>query len=99
MRRREDVIELDTLQVLTAVVARGYHQTPGNPSLESHLTAGVYGDAQEVADFMRQSIAIKKTVPAIERIHVNLGSMDLVAQLRRFHDEVHPLIEQDLKSA
>lgn len=83
----------------SARVARGYHQTRGNPSLDSHLKTGVYGDAQEVADFMRQWIEVKKTVPALKRIQVNLGTMNLVQQLRRFHDEVFPLIEQDLKAA
>ncbi|MBM2812841.1 MAG: Luciferase-like, subgroup [Chloroflexi bacterium] len=83
----------------SARVARGYHQTRGNPSLESHLTTGVYGDAQEVADFMLQWIEVKKTVPALKRIQINLGTMDLVAQLHRFHDEVYPLIEKDLKAA
>ena len=32
-----------------ARVARGFHQSRGNPSLETHLATGVFGPAEEVA--------------------------------------------------
>jgi probable F420-dependent oxidoreductase len=80
-------------------VARGYHQSRGNPSLETHMATGCTGTADEVADFMRQWIAVKQRVPALKRIQVNFGSIKLMEQLHRFHDEVMPLIQKDLAEA
>ncbi len=82
-----------------ARVARGFHQSRGNPSMATHLETGCYGTAEEVADFMRQWIAVKKRVPSLKRIQVNLASLKLVQQLQRFHEEVFPLIEDDLREA
>ncbi len=67
--------------------------------MATHLETGCYGTAEEVADFMRQWIAVKKRVPSLKRIQVNLASLKLVQQLQRFHEEVFPLIEDDLREA
>ena len=79
-------------------VARGFHQARGNPSLDTHLDTGACGTADEVAEFMHKWIAVKKQVPALKRIVVNLGSLTLLQQLRRFHEQVYPLIERELKA-
>lgn len=80
-----------------ARVARGFHQSRGNPSLETHIKTGAYGSPQEIADFVRQWLAVKKKVPALKRLQLNLAAFNLVEQLRRFHEEVFPLIEKDLR--
>jgi alkanesulfonate monooxygenase SsuD/methylene tetrahydromethanopterin reductase-like flavin-dependent oxidoreductase (luciferase family) len=79
-----------------ARVARGFHQSRGNPSLETHIKTGAYGSPQEIADFVRQWLNVKKEVPALKRLQLNLAAFNLVEQLRRFHEEVFPLIEKDL---
>lgn len=79
-----------------ARVARGFHQSRGNPSLETHIKTGAYGSPEEIADFVRQWLTVKKEVPALKRLQLNLAAFNLVEQLRRFHEEVFPLIEKDL---
>lgn len=80
-----------------ARVARGFHQSRGNPSLETHIKTGAYGSAEAIADFVRQWLAVKKKVPALKRLQLNFAAFNLVEQLRRFHEEVFPLIEKDLR--
>jgi len=82
-----------------ARVARGFHQSRGNPSLDTHIKTGAYGSPEEVADFVRQWIAVKKEVPSLKRIQLNFASFNLVEQLRRFHDDVFPLIDKELREA
>ena len=89
----------ESAQFYSARVARGFHQSRGNPSMETHLTTGSFGEAEEVAEFMLKWIAVKKRVPALKRIQVNLAALPLVSQLRRFHEKVYPLIERELKAA
>ncbi len=86
-------------QFYSARVARGFHQSRGNPSLETHYATGSCGTAEEVAEFMHKWIAVKKRVPALKRLQVNLASLALVDQLRRFHEQVYPLIEREVKAA
>jgi len=81
-----------------ARVARGFHQSRGNPSLETHLNTGAYGSAEEVADFVRQWLAVKEKVPSLKRVQLNFAAFSLIEQLRRFHDKVLPLIEKDLRN-
>jgi alkanesulfonate monooxygenase SsuD/methylene tetrahydromethanopterin reductase-like flavin-dependent oxidoreductase (luciferase family) len=95
---RERALE-ESERCYAARVARGFHQSRGNPSLETHLATGVAGTPEDVAEFLRQWLAVKKTVPSLKRLQLNFGSLTQLAQIRKFHREVVPLIRQELQEA
>ncbi|MBI4322402.1 MAG: LLM class flavin-dependent oxidoreductase [Chloroflexi bacterium] len=72
----------------------GFLQVSGNPSLEYQLERGVCGPAEEVAAFVQRWLDVKKGVPAMKRIQLNPASIRPTEQLRKFHEQVRPLLRR-----
>lgn len=72
----------------------GFLQVAGNPSFEHFLAAGLCGPAEEVAAFVQGWLDVKKSVPALKRIQLNPASVRPIEQLRKFHEQVRPLLRR-----
>lgn len=88
---RERAVE-EARQRYASRVARGFFQVMGNPAFEETLACGAYGPPEEVAVFVKRWLEVNNSVPALKRVQFNLASLDPVEQLRRFHDQVQPLL-------
>jgi probable F420-dependent oxidoreductase len=86
---------LDEAQEFYSVrVGKGFHQVQGNPSFEALKATGMLGTAGAVARRIREWLKVKEEVPALKRIVIMFASLRPVEQLRRFHDEVEPLLRR-----
>ncbi|MBI4322433.1 MAG: LLM class flavin-dependent oxidoreductase [Chloroflexi bacterium] len=84
----------EALGLYSSRSARGFLQVAGNPSFEDLVHHGACGPAEEVAAMVNSWLAVKKHVPALKRIQLNIGSLDPIEQLRKFHAQVQPLLDQ-----
>lgn len=74
-------------------VARGFYQVQGNPDLDTWLSRGAFGPAEQIAEKIGEWFSYERRVPALKRIILMIASLDPIGQLERFHREVRPLLE------
>ncbi|MBI4322441.1 MAG: LLM class flavin-dependent oxidoreductase [Chloroflexi bacterium] len=88
---RERAVE-EAARLHSARSVGDFHQVMGNLSFERQLNTGGFGPPEEVAAFVDKWLDVARRAPALKSIQLNIGSLDPLEQIRRFHEQVRPLL-------